>query len=182
MKNFIYAITTAILISILTACGGSSGGGGSVAPSYTVDYTADATPSGGAVTLQRNNISGSIVYIDVVANGVTDLFGADIRILIDDTKVALGGACTAGSLLDGAIAYCTQSGGIIELGVSLQAPADAISGSGVIATLPVKVIAAGESVISFSSDSVLTDSVAPMPNTVLSYSISEWLGGSISGM
>ena len=176
MKKLIMTIAAIFLTSTLTACGG--GGGNSPAgPSYTADFTG-STPAAGEVALKKSSAAGDTVYIDVTAENIINLFGADMKLTIDDTMVTLAGNCTAGALLSGASAYCSQSGSQIVIGVSLASPASPVSGSGVIVTVPLRVTVSGDSAIDFDL-SKLYDNGAPTPGEV---TVNSWTGGTISGI
>lgn len=178
MKKLILTIAAVLLTSTLTACGGGGGGSSSpVGPSYTGDFTGSAPEVGGAA-LQKSSASGDTIYVDIEVDGVSNFFGADIRISIDDSMVALGGDCSAGALLPGATAYCSQSGNEIIIGVSLVSPASPVSGSGVIVTVPLKVTAAGVSAVDFGV-AALYDNGSPIPAQV---TVNSWTGGMISGV
>lgn len=176
MKKLILTIAAVLLTSTLTACGGGSSSS-PVGASYTVDFTGSAPEAGGAA-LQKSSVSGDTIYVDIEVDGVSNLFGADIKLSIDDSMIALGGDCSAGALLSGATAYCSQSGNEITIGVSLVSPASPVSGSGIIVTVPLKVTAAGVSAVDFGL-AALYDNGSPIPARV---TVNSWTGGTISGI
>lgn len=177
-KKVLKKMMIALAVLTLSACGGGGGSNSPVGPSYAADFTADSAGSSPSVSLAKKSDSGSIVYVDITVDGAVNLFGADVEMTIDSSKVALGGDCTAGSLLSGASVYCTQSGDEITIGISLQSPASPVSGSGVIATVPLRITAAGMSTVSFSV-SKLYDNNAPTPAEV---TVNSWTGGTIIGL
>lgn len=178
MKKMFAKMILGLAVVGLSACGGGGGGSSPVGPSYTANFTGDAAAGSPGVSLAKKSAGGSTVYVDIVAENVTNLFGADIKMIIDSSKVALGGSCTAGALIPSATVYCTQSGSEITIGVSLQSPATPVNGSGVIATVPLRVTASGISIVNFSVSSTLYDDTAPTPDEV---TINSWDGGTISG-
>ena len=177
MQKLIMTIVAVLLTSTLIACGGSGGGRSPVGPSYTGDFTGSALETGG-VALQKSSTSGDTIYVDIEVDSVSNLFGADIKLSIDGSMVALGGDCLAGALLSGATAYCSQSGNEITIGVSLASPASPVSGSGIIVTVPLKVIAVGVSAVDFKL-AALYDNGSPIPAQV---TVNSWTGGTISGI
>ncbi len=187
MKRSIKTIFALSLITLLSACGGGGGGGGGVVvgPSYTADYTSDATTSTGTVSLQKSSTSGSVVYIDVIASSIDGLYGADIKIDYNPAIINWRGSQQVGLDFEGGlndIKLDDGSEGRVTLGVARPTGSgelSSIAGDVVITTIPFKVIAVGESAISFS-DSRLTDSHAPNPNTLTT--VSSWNGGMISGI
>ena len=191
MNTIIKAIFTVILMTALSACGG--GGGGPTEPTDTgitdtgltdTGLTADFTPastssSSGTVTLQKSSTSGDTVYLDILATGVTGVFGADIKIDYDATKVSWGGSHQVGGQFAGGNSYSSLDGGVegrVVIGVTGTSEA---SGDIVIVTVPFKVIGRGGSSITISTDSQLTDSTAPVPAEI---SISSWHGGDVEGI
>ena len=181
MKKIIYAITTAILISTFTACGGSSGGGG-VGPSYTADFSDGTAGAEPCVTLQKSSVSGSTVYVNIVVTGVSNLYGADIKLTYDAAKVKWGGSHEEGTVLEanGTVTYLVglDSGaeGTLVIGVSLQGNATPVaSATGVLVTIPFTVIATGTSPIDFT----VTDLYDNIP---VAMTVSSTAGGTISGI
>lgn len=186
MKRSIKTIFALFLMILLSACGGGGGGGTPVGPSYTGDFAAgNETPGAGTVTLQKGSTSGSIVYIDVVITSVNNVGGAAIKLDYDSSKVHWAGSCEEGDFFSSAgvklktIALDAGLEGSLVIGITGN---EDVTGSGTLLRIPFRVIATGESAITFSSDSALTDSMAPQYEPVLSYSTSEWIGGTISGI
>lgn len=177
MKKLIIIIAAIVITSTLTGCGGGGSSSSPSGPSYTADFTG-STPAAGEVALKKGSIDGDTVYVDVTADSVTNLFGADIKLTIDDTMVTLAGNCMAGDFLSGATAYCSQNGSQVVIGVSLASPASPVSGSGVIVTVPLKVVASGDSAVDFDV-SKLYDDGAPLPWEV---TVNSWIGGTMSGI
>ena len=186
MKRLTKTIFAIFLTTLLSACGGGGGGGGGgVGPSYTVDYTADNAPFTGTVTLQKSSTSGSVVYIDVIASSIDGLYGADIKIDYDHASVTWEGSQQVGEEFEGGlndIGLYGGSEGRLVLGVARSTGSGGLTsdaGDVVITTIPFRVIAIGESAISFSIDSRLTDSESPSPGTL---TVNSWDGGTFSGI
>lgn len=184
-----------LLTVVLSSCGWcpstntpfKSCGGGSNSPtgaSLVADFLA-SSPASNSVSLQKNRISGDTVYLDVKATGVNGVFGASIKFNYDATKVKWGGTHETGNFLEGGgssptyqVALDGSTGeGKLVVGVALSSGTP-VSGNGTIVTIPFKVIASGNTNITFSGDSKLTDNASPVPSVV---SVTSWDGGTVKG-
>lgn len=160
------------------SCGGDTSG-----PSLVADFTA-VSPASNSVSLQKNRTSGDTVYLDVKATDVGNVFGASVKLEYDASNVKWGGTYETGAFFTGSPTYNVALDGItgegkLVIGVAMQSGSPMVSGSGVIVTIPFRVIATGNTPIAFSVDSKLTDNASPIPNVV---SATSWDGGTLIGL
>ena len=138
-----------------------------------------STPGNNSVYMSRNSSlsSGNTLSVDIKVNNVSNVYGAAFDVDFDSSKMTYD-SYSAGSLLESggnAVSYQAglQSGnsGKLIAGISRQAGASGVSGSGILITLKFKVT--GNSAISFSNNS-LKDS------TNQSISGVTWSGGTVT--
>ncbi len=179
MKRMTEILLTTLFIATLTACGGSSGTTG---PSYTADFTASAAGAAPSVTMQKSSVSGSTVYVNIIVTEVNNLYGADIKLTYDATKVKWGGSYQAGTVLEanGTVNYLVGldggAEGTVVVGASLQGGAAPVNpANGVLITIPFTVIATGSSAIDFT----VTDLYDNVPASV---TVSSSTGGTMNGV
>jgi len=172
-----------ILFSLsAVSCGGGGGGGGSPAgPSGLIAGFVSEPAANVSVSLEKYSVSGDTVYLAVKINSVDNVFGANLKIVYDETKATWGGTWQPGTFLEagGATNYEVNLDGSEEEGLLLVGVAGSseVSGSGTLIIIPFRVVAVASSEITFSTDSKLRDGTEPIP---LEIPVS-FTGGTISG-
>ncbi len=179
MNKLIKTITTVLFVTALASCCDS---GGTTGPSYSADFTASAAGGTPSVTLQKSSVSGATVNVNIEVTGVSNFYGADIKLTYDATKVKWGGSYQAGTVLEanGTVNYLVGLDGGVEgtvvVGASLQGVASPVAtATGVLVTIPFTVISTGASAIDFT----LFDFYDNLPAAV---TVSSSTGGTISGV
>lgn len=175
------AVYISCCLIFMASCG-NGGGSSPVSPSLTADFVAlTSSPASGSVTLQKNRVVGDVVYVDVKITNLSHVFGADIRLDYDKSKVHWTGSYEPGNFLEkgGTPQYWISSTGDEFTVVLFGGQGTEVGGSGVLLTIPFKVTASVDVAISFNLASRMTDSTAPNPATI---AVSSWNGGTVKGM
>lgn len=169
----------------LISCGGSGGSSpaGPVISKLNAQFTPSApSPPSNSVTLQKESLSKSIVYIKILATQVTGVYDATFSLDYDSTKVKWTGQQFSGGFFETSavpLYAVALDGGVGEgrlvVGVTLTGGATPVSGDGVIITIPFQVIKAGTSSIDFDVNAALYD------NTLTAIAGPTWSGGDITG-
>jgi hypothetical protein len=146
------------LVSLVSfiACSGGGGGGSPVEPTPTPTPGQPSlvfTPQGGGgsgVSLAAGpGSTATTLFLEVRANSVTDLYGVAFDLsypanLLQYVRVAQGPVLAGGTL------QVAPSGGNLVVGLSNLGPVPGASGSGVLMTLELRAIGAGQGSFSFS--------------------------------
>jgi LysM repeat protein len=121
---------------------------------------------------------GGTVSLDINIQNVTDLYGAEVRLSFDATKLQVQDALAFQSGIqlqpgtfpnpaDGFVAVnsADNSAGTIIYAITLLAPATPVSGSGTLARITFAATAPGTAAVSFTSVSLLNNVTQPIPAT-----------------
>jgi len=125
------------------------------------------------------------VTVEIKVDSVTNLYGVDIRLTFDATKLeaqdadgnpANGVQIAPGDFLDPAQGFLAQNTvdnttGQVQYVFALMAPAPAVSGSGVLARITFTAKAEGQASISFTSVTLSNDQAQPITATLVDGSI-----------
>jgi hypothetical protein len=144
------------LVLALAACSGGGGGGSPVEPTPTPPPTQASlvfTPQGGAgsgVSLSAGAAStATTLILEVRANSVTDLYGVAFDLSYPANLLQYVRS-TQGPLLAGGTLQVAPGTGNLVIGLSNLGPVPGASGSGVLMTLELRAIGAGQGSFSFS--------------------------------
>lgn len=125
------------------------------------------------------------VSVDIKVDTVTNLYGVDVRLTFDTTKLeaqdgdgnsANGISVAPGAFLNAAQGFLAQNEisnttGQVKYVFALMAPAPAVSGSGVVARITFKAKAAGAAAITLNSVTLSNDQAQPIAATLMNGSI-----------
>jgi LysM repeat protein len=125
------------------------------------------------------------VSVEVKVDTVTNLYGVDIRLTFDATKLeaqdadgnaANGVQIAPGSFLNAAQGFLAQNSadnttGQVQYVFALMAPATAVSGSGVLARITFRAKATGNAMVTLNSVTLSNDQAQPIPATLMSGSV-----------
>jgi hypothetical protein len=165
------------------SAGGSDGGlvtDGGASSTLAAQFVPDQpSPGDDTVAMAGAGNSGDLVTVAINVRGVDDVFGADVNVVYDDSRVVYV-TWQPGALLESggqSVQYLvTPTAGNVEIGASV------IGGSGVDATtsqplirLTFRALEAGDSGLTFGSADLLDDH-PPGPQSIPGLS---WHGGSI---
>ncbi|MFL6198362.1 MAG: cohesin domain-containing protein [Thermoanaerobaculia bacterium] len=162
-----------VLLFVLAACGGGGGGSSPVEPTPTPPVSQPSlvfTPQGGGgsgVSLTAGAAStATTLILEVRANSVTDLYGVAFDLGYPANLVqyvrATQGPLLAGGTLQVAVAGGGGAGNLV-IGLSNLGPVPGASGSGLLMTLELRAIGAGQGTFSFSRN-VAVDSAGQSIN------------------
>ena len=174
MKIIAHRIIFALLLLQVYACNN-----GTSSLAFSVDFNAVNIVNTPRVYLQKGAVDANTININIVIEGITSLYGADIRLNYDPEVVKWGGTYEAGTVLEtsGTVSYLVDllnnKEGTIYAVASLQGEAAPVSLDGVVITIPMKVVSAGESIVSLEG-SKLYD------NNLLQLTVNSWDGGTIT--
>ncbi len=174
------AALTLLLALLLTACGGSGGGGGGTTteppppPVAGIAFTAQAPPGANSLYLASGAATtASTLVLELRANQVTDLYGVAFDLTYPATQLQYV-RVTAGPLLaNGAVQAAVSSPGTLILGGTHLGTTAGASGSGVVLTIELSAVAAGQGSFAFSRNSALNSTGAAISGVT-------WLGGSVT--
>lgn len=119
-------------------------------------------------------ISGETTTVEIRLENVTNLYGADVHMRFDPTKLEVVDADPAmpgiqiqsGAFQGSTVLNAVNNGtGEIEYAVALQSPAPPVSGAGVLATVRFKGIGVGSSPINLDDVSLSDDQSNPIPTS-----------------
>jgi len=126
-----------------------------------------------------------LVTVEIKVDTVTNLYGVDIRLTFDAAKLeaqdadgnpANGVQIAPGSFLNPAQGFLAQNTadnttGQVQYVFALMAPATAVSGTGVLASITFRAKATGTAVVTLNSVTLSNDQAQPIPATLMSGSI-----------
>jgi len=126
-----------------------------------------------------------MVSVEVKVDTVTSLYGVDIRLTFDATKLeaqdadgnaANGVQIAPGSFLNAAQGFLAQNSadnttGQVQYVFALMAPATAVSGTGVLARITFRAKASGNAMVTLNSVTLSNDQAQPIPVTLMSGSV-----------
>jgi hypothetical protein len=174
------ALPGLLLALLLTSCGGSGGGGTTTEPPPPpppvagIVFTAQAAPGANSLYLASGAATtASNLVLELRANQVTDLYGVAFDLTYPATQLQYV-RVTAGPLLaNGAVQAAVSSPGTLILGGTHLGTTPGASGSGVVLTIELSAVAAGQGSLAFSRNSALNSSGVAIPSVT-------WLGGSVT--
>jgi hypothetical protein len=168
-----------LLALLLASCGGSGGGGGTPTsppppPVAGITFTAQAAPGANSLYLTSGAATtASTLVLELRANQVTDLYGVAFDLTYPATQLQYV-RVTAGPLLaNGAVQAAVSSPGTLILGGTHLGTTAGASGSGVVLTIELSAVAAGQGSFAFSRNSALNSTGAPISGIT-------WLAGSVT--
>jgi len=163
-----------LLLALGAACGG---GGGPTSPPPTnssLTYTAAGPASGAAVVLSRNGSGADTLVLDVLAQGVTGVYGVYFDLAFPQQVLAFEGA-TEGTFLSGgagtSLQVASQPGNLV-VGLTRLGAVGGISGSGTLLTLRFRAIGSGNGSLQFTRNQGVAADGDSIPGL-------DWLGGSV---
>jgi len=173
------SVLTGILL-VSSGCGGGDGGGATAAP--CLSFVGAQAPAAGKV-VARLAAGGSCAAraVEIVVTDVSDVFGAQLTLNFDASKLAYGGASSQGSFLTsgGAQVSVQQDGtggtvvvGISRIGVNTGVN---VTGSQVLIRFTFAPLAVGSSTLSITSAQLFGSQTPPQPKPGLT-----WSGGSFT--
>ena len=136
--------------------------------------TVSVNPPSQSVVLNQN------VVVEVKVTGVTNLYGVDVRLSFDKTKLqvqdadgnsANGVQIASGDFMNPAQGFLAQNtadnvGGTIQYVFALMAPANPVSGNGVVARITFKGIAQGNAAVNLTSATLSNEQAQPIAVTM----------------
>jgi hypothetical protein len=174
MKKFANPVLLLIALSIFACTGGGSGGGGNppTGPGPTVILTPQAGPMP-SLSLRRG--SGTVeddLELEILATGLNDVGGLDFVLLFPNQLMRFETAVAGPFLGQGTVLNLVpQTPGALRFIMTRTLPGGA-SGSGVIATVRFRGLAAGSGAISFADREAVTPTGLPISGI-------NWLGGTV---
>ncbi|MCA9594640.1 MAG: hypothetical protein KC776_15050 [Myxococcales bacterium] len=148
-----FAVTLVSLL-LLLGCSSSDGGGGSTPKPSSIVFVADAAPSGASVTLREKSLTNGELVLEVVAKGVSDVYGVAFRLSYDPAVAQLA-SLEPGALWGSPapIAMASEkTPGLLVAVVSERGSAKGlVADDAVVATVTLKLTQAAETPISFVS-------------------------------
>lgn len=169
-----------LLFTVVAACGGSDGGGGGggpVAPPSGISFTATGGAATNSIVLRQSpNSTPNLLRLDVVAQGMTNLYGVAFDVVFPNQVLSLN-TVTEGSFLAGAntsLQFEPTPNGRVVVGLTRLGNAPGATGSGVLVTIELASrSAAGAGAIAFERNAAYTPTGSTIGGVV-------WGAGSVT--
>jgi len=145
----------ALALLVLLACGGGGGGGSPTEPTPTptpsLVFTGQAPGPSGIFLASGAGSNASTLILEVRATSISDLYGIafDLDYPANLLQFVRG---TQGPLLAGGTFQVSSASGKLVVGLSNLGPVPGASGSGVLMTLELRAVGAGEGAFTFSKN------------------------------
>jgi len=128
---------------------------------------------------------GASVTVNIQVDGITNLYGVDIRLTFDAAKLAAqdadgnaanGVQIASGTFMDAAQGFLAQNSvdnttGQVQYVFALMAPASPVTGSGVLASITFTTKVQGTAVVSLDSVTLSSEQAQPIPATLMDGSV-----------
>lgn len=162
-----------LLLLPLLACGGGGGGGPTEPPppppppppTPGITVTPAAAPATGVSIARGAATTQSTLILEIRANSVTDLYGVAFDLRYPSNLLQLVQVSSTGSILGNPNLQSAPGpgSGVVIVGLSKLGTASGTSGSGVLMTLELRAIAAGQGAFTFEQTSAVSPSGQQIP-------------------
>jgi hypothetical protein len=166
-----------VLILGLAACGGGGGGGGPsppTQPTASVTFT-PATSGVPAIRLERNGTGATTLNLDVVADGVTNLYGVAFDLSYPANLLRFDGASEGPFLAATGLStelLVDAAGGRLVVGATRLGAVGGAAGTGSLLTLRFTAVGSGTGTFAFSANQAFNPVGNPLGGIT-------WAGGTV---
>lgn len=165
----VFVLLALLLPLTLLACGGGGGGGGPTEPppppppTPGIAVTPAAAPATGVSIARGAATTQSTLILEIRANSVNDLYGVAFDLRYPSGILQLVQASSGPFLGNATLQSVPGSGsGLIIVGLSKLGAVSGTSGSGVLMTLELRAIAAGQGSFSFEQTGAVSSGGQPI--------------------